>query len=70
MRLVWWWRWRWRCLLLVSLLVGLHIVEGLQHYLHKMILGGDQLFKVDIVVGLLLLLLGWPLHWLFLVFTI
>jgi hypothetical protein len=35
----------------VSLLVGLHIVEGLQHYLHKLILCGDQLFKVDIVVG-------------------
>jgi hypothetical protein len=42
---------RWRCLWLVSLLVGLHIVEGLQHGLHKLILGGDQLFKVDIVVG-------------------
>jgi hypothetical protein len=38
-------------LLLVSLLVGLHIIEGLQHCLHKLILGGDQLFKVDIVVG-------------------
>jgi hypothetical protein len=38
-RLVWWWRWR--CLLLVSLLVGLHIIEGLQHGLHKLILGGD-----------------------------
>jgi hypothetical protein len=37
-------------LLLVSLLVGLHIIEGLQHGLHKLILGGDQLFKVDIVV--------------------
>jgi hypothetical protein len=49
MRLVWWW-WRWMCLLLVSLQVGLHIIEGLQHYLHKLILGGDQLFKVDIVV--------------------
>jgi hypothetical protein len=48
-RLVWWWRWR--CLLRVSLLVGLHIIEGLQHCLHKLILGGDQLFKVDIVVG-------------------
>jgi hypothetical protein len=71
MRLVWWWRWR--CLLLVSLLVGLHIVEGVQHCLHKLVLGGDQLFKVSIVVKvllLLLLLLGWPLHWLFLVFTI
>jgi hypothetical protein len=37
-------------LLLVSLLVGLHIIEGLQHCLHKLLLGGDQLFKVDIVV--------------------
>jgi hypothetical protein len=49
MRLVWWWRWR--CLLLVSLLVGLDIIEGLQYYLHKLILDGDQLFEVDIVVG-------------------
>jgi hypothetical protein len=38
-------------LLLVSLLVGLHIVEGLQHSLHKLVLGGDQLFKVNIIVG-------------------
>jgi hypothetical protein len=37
-------------LLRVSLLVGLHIIEGLQHCLHKLILGGDQLFKVDIIV--------------------
>jgi hypothetical protein len=37
-------------LLLVSLLVGLYIIEGLQHCLYKLILGGDQLFKVDIVV--------------------
>jgi hypothetical protein len=28
-------------LLLVSLLVELHIIEGLQHGLHKLILGGD-----------------------------
>jgi hypothetical protein len=48
MRLVWWWRWG--SLLLVSLLIGLHIVEGLQHSWHKLILGGDQLFEVDIVV--------------------
>jgi hypothetical protein len=34
----------------VSLLVGLHIIEGLQHCLHKLVLGGDQLFKVNIVV--------------------
>jgi hypothetical protein len=33
------------------LLVGLHIVEGLQHCLHKLVLGGDQLFKVNIIVG-------------------
>jgi hypothetical protein len=35
----------------VSLLIGLYIVEGLQHSLHKLILVGDQLFEVDIVVG-------------------
>jgi hypothetical protein len=38
-------------LLLVSFLVGLRIIEGLQHGLHKLILCGDQLFEVDIVVG-------------------
>jgi hypothetical protein len=38
-------------LLLVSLLVGMHIIESLQHGLHKLIPGGDQLFEVDIVVG-------------------
>jgi hypothetical protein len=37
-------------LLLVSLLVGLYIIEGMQHCMYKLILGGDQLFKVDIVV--------------------
>jgi hypothetical protein len=47
MRLVWWWR----CLVLVSLRFGLHIIEGLQHCLHKLILSCDQLLKVDIVVG-------------------
>ncbi len=56
MRLVWWWRWR--CLLLVSLLVGLHIIEGLQHGLHQLILGGDQLFEVDIVVGVVVVVAG------------
>jgi hypothetical protein len=35
----------------VSLLVGLHIIEGLQHSLHKLIMGGDQLFKINIIVG-------------------
>jgi hypothetical protein len=54
MRLVWWWRWR--CLLLVSLLVGLHIIKGLQHGLHELILGGDQLFEVDIVVGVVVVI--------------
>jgi hypothetical protein len=34
-RLVWWWRWG--CLLLV----GLHIIEGLQHCLHQLVLGGE-----------------------------
>jgi hypothetical protein len=34
-RLVGWWRWG--CLLLV----GLHIVEGLQHCLHQLVLGGE-----------------------------
>jgi hypothetical protein len=41
-------------LLLVSLLNGLHIIEGLQYSLHKLILGGDQLFEVDIVVGVVI----------------
>jgi hypothetical protein len=50
-RLVWWWRWRSRCLLLVRLLVGQNIIDGLHHGLHKLILFGDQLFEVDIVVG-------------------
>jgi hypothetical protein len=54
MRLVWWWR----CLSLVSLLLGLHIVEGLQHSLHKLILGGDELFMVDIVVGVVVVIAG------------
>jgi hypothetical protein len=35
MRLVGWWRWGY------LLLVGLHIVEGLQHYLHQLVLGAE-----------------------------
>jgi hypothetical protein len=31
------------------LLVGLHIVERLQHCLHQLVLGVEQLFKVSIV---------------------
>jgi hypothetical protein len=34
-RLVWWWRWGY------LLLVGLHVVEGLQHGLHQLSLGGE-----------------------------
>jgi hypothetical protein len=45
-------------LLLVSLLVVLHIVEGLQHCLHQLVLGGDQLFKVNIVVGVVVVAAG------------
>jgi hypothetical protein len=45
-------------LLQVSLLVGLHIVQGLQHGLHKLILGGDQLFEVDIFVGVVIVVAG------------
>jgi hypothetical protein len=56
MRLVWWWRWR--CLLLESLLVGLHIIVSLQHCLHKLVLGGDQLFKVNIVVGVVVVVVA------------
>jgi hypothetical protein len=43
-RLVRWWRWG--CLLLV----GMHVVEGLQHGLHQLSLGGEQLLQVSIVV--------------------
>jgi hypothetical protein len=42
----------------VSLLVGLHIIEGLQHCLHKLILCCDQLFKVNIVVGVVVVVAG------------
>jgi hypothetical protein len=42
----------------VSLLVGLHIIEGLQHGLHKMSLGDDQLFKVNIVVGVVVVVVA------------
>jgi hypothetical protein len=32
------------------LLVGLHVVEGLQHGLHQLVLGGEQLLQVSIVI--------------------
>jgi hypothetical protein len=44
--------------LLVSLLVGLYIAEGLQHCLHQLVLDGDQLFKVNIVVGVVVVVAG------------
>jgi hypothetical protein len=46
-------RWQgWGCLLLVSMLVRLHVVECLQYNLHQVVLGGNQLLEVDgIVVG-------------------
>jgi hypothetical protein len=31
------------------LLVGLHIIEGLQHCLHQLIMGVEQVFKVSVV---------------------
>jgi hypothetical protein len=37
----------------VSLLIGLHIIEGLWYSLHLLILRGDQLFEVDIIVGVI-----------------
>jgi hypothetical protein len=40
------------------LLVGLHIVEGLQHCLHQLVLGGDPLFQVNIVVGVVVVVAG------------
>jgi hypothetical protein len=45
-------------LLLVSLLVGLHIAEGLQHCLRQLVLCGDQLFKVNIAVGVVVVVAG------------
>jgi hypothetical protein len=32
------------------LLVGLHVIESLQHCLHQLVLGGEQLLQVSIVV--------------------
>jgi hypothetical protein len=44
MRLVRWWRWGY------LLLIGLHAVKGLQHGLHQLSLGGEQLLQVSVVV--------------------
>jgi hypothetical protein len=40
-------------LLLMSLLVRLHVIEGLQYNLHQMFLSGNQLLKIVgvVVVG-------------------
>jgi hypothetical protein len=59
MRLVQWWRWGY------LLLIGLHAVEGLQHGLHQLILGGEQLLQVSVVV-----VAGLAVALAFLVFTI
>jgi hypothetical protein len=48
MGLVNWLGWGW--LLLVSFLVKLHVVEGLQYNLHQVVLGGDQQLEIDGVV--------------------
>jgi hypothetical protein len=58
MRLV---RWRrWVCLLTMSLLVGLHVDEGLEYNLHQLILRSNQLFNVDrfvvVVAGMVIAL--------------
>jgi hypothetical protein len=58
-RLVQWWRWGY------LLLIGLHAVEGLQHGLHQLILGGEQLLQVSVVV-----VAGLAVALAFLVFTI
>ncbi len=51
-RLVWWWRWWY------LLLVGLHVVEGLQHGLHQLSLGGKQLLQVSVVVVVVVVVAG------------
>jgi hypothetical protein len=40
------------------LLVGLHAVEGLQHGLHQLSLGGEQLLQVSIVVVVVVAVVG------------
>jgi hypothetical protein len=45
-------------MLLVTLLVGLYIAEGLQHYLHQLVLGVDQLFKVNTAIGVVVVVAG------------
>jgi hypothetical protein len=40
------------------LLVGLRVVEGLQHGLHQLVLGGEQLLQVSIVVVAVVVVAG------------
>jgi hypothetical protein len=40
------------------LLVGLHIIEGLQHCLHQLVLVVEQLFKVSIVGVVIVVVAG------------
>jgi hypothetical protein len=36
----------------------LHVVEGLQHGLHQLVLGGEQLFQVSIGVVVVVIIAG------------
>jgi hypothetical protein len=38
---------------MMSLLVGLQVVEGLQYSLHQLILHNNQLLEVDRVIGVI-----------------
>jgi hypothetical protein len=42
------------------LLVGLHAIEGLQHGLHQLSLGGEQLLQVSVVVVVARLAIALP----------
>jgi hypothetical protein len=55
---------------MMSLLVGLQVVEGLQYSLHQLILHSNQLFKVDGVVGVVVVVVGLAVALVFLVFNI
>jgi hypothetical protein len=55
-RLVRQWRWVW--LLMMCLLVGLNVDEGLQYSLHQLIQCSNQLFNVDRVVGVVVAIAG------------
>jgi hypothetical protein len=46
------------CLLMMSLLVRLQVDEGLQYSLHQLVLRSNQLFKVDGVIGVVVVAVG------------